>query len=125
MRTRVIAAAVCISGSIAGTTLNSHELLTLQITPLVAPAPGVISIRAAIDVSDENRGLEVTAQSGGFSQSSAIELDGRLAPRINVFQFAHLPAGEYDVSAVLLGTAGVRATTARRVLIMPAPGARR
>jgi hypothetical protein len=124
MKTRVIlAAALCaLSG---GKALHGSDLLKLQISPLVAQAPGSITIRAVVDASDDNRSLEVTAQSLDFTRRSVIDLEGLAAPRVNVFAFAHMPAGEYEVSAVLLGTNGVRATMARTVLIMPTPGSRR
>jgi hypothetical protein len=122
MKARVILAAALCAFS-GGKALQGNDLLKLQISPLVAQAPGVITVRTVVDVSDDNRGLEVMAQSPDFTRRSTIDLDGRSAPRVNVFAFAHMPAGEYEVSAVLLGPSGVRATAARTVLIVP--GARR
>ena len=125
MRKRAILAAFCwcvLSGSHR---LDSHELLKIQISPLVAPAPAFISVRTSVDASDDNRGLEVVAESPDFARTSSIELNGRLAPTVNVFDFTNLPAGRYDVSAILIGANGIRATTARTVLIMPTPGSRR
>lgn len=124
MKTRVIlAAALCaLSG---GKALRGSELLKLQISPLVAQAPGSITIRTVVDASDDNRSLEVLAQSLEVARRSTIDLEGRSSPRVNVFSFAHLPAGQYEVSAVLTGTNGIRATSAQAVLIMPSPGSRR
>ena len=124
MRTRVILAAVLCALS-GGKALHGSDLLKLQISPLVAKAPGLITVRAVVDASDDNRGLEVMAQSLDFARRSTIDLDGRAAPMVNVFTFAHMPAGEYEVSAALLGTNGVRATMTRTVLVMPSSGSRR
>lgn len=124
MRTRVILAAAFLALS-GGGALHGSELLKLQISPLVAQAPGLITIRTVVDASDENRSLEVVAQSSDVTRRSTIDLEGRSAARVNVFSFAHLPAGEYEVSAVLTGTNGVRATIAQTVLVMPGPGSRR
>jgi hypothetical protein len=128
MRTRAILAALCwcgLSTLSGGDKLRSHELLKLQISPLVAAAPAFVSVRTFVDASDDNRGLEVTAESPDFARRSTIDLNGRQSPTVNVFDFANLPAGRYDVSAVLIGTNGVRATTTRTMLIMPTPGSRR
>jgi len=125
MRKRAILAAFCWCALSGSHRLDSHELLKIQISPLVAPAPAFISVRTSVDASDDNRGLEVVAESPGFARTSSIELNGRLSPRVNVFDFANLPAGRYEVSAVLIGANGIRATTARSVLIMPTPGSRR
>jgi hypothetical protein len=123
MRRRVILAGLCLWGLTSGKAIDGRELLTAQISPRIAPAPGFIIVRAFVDASDDNRGLEVVAQSNDFMRSSTIELDGGAAPRLNVFEFSNLPAGEYEVRAALLGTNGVRATMARTVLIVA--GARR
>jgi hypothetical protein len=118
MRRRAILAGLCLCGLTGAKTIDGHELLTAQISPRVAPAPGFITVRAFIDTSDENRGLEVIAESIDFERRSSIELNGSAAPRLNVFQFPNLPAGEYDVRAELLGTNGIRATTVRTVLVV-------
>ena len=126
MRTRVIVAALFVLALTGGKAINGDEMLKIQVSPAVAAAPAFITIRAVIDKSDDNRGLEVMAQSTDFSRTSTIDLEGVSSPRVNVFNFANLPAGQYTVSALLIGQSGVRATTtARTVLIMPTPGARR
>jgi len=102
----------------SGKSIGGHELLTAQISPRIAPAPGFVRVRTFVDTSDENRGLEVVAQSDDFVRSSTIELDGAAAPRVNVFDFPNLPAGEYEVRAALLGANGIRATTAQTVLVV-------
>ena len=121
MGRRVILAGVCLWGLMSGKSIGGHELLTAQISPRIAPAPGFVRVRTFVDTSDENRGLEVVAQSDDFVRSSTIELDGAAAPRVNVFDFPNLPAGEYEVRAALFGTNGIRATTARTVLIVSGP----
>jgi hypothetical protein len=118
MRRRVILAVLCLCGLTSAKALDGHEPLTAQISPRIASAPGFITVRAFIDASDDNRGLEVIARSDDFERRSTIELNGGAAPRLNVFQFPNLPAGEYDVRAALLGANGVRATTGRTVLVV-------
>jgi len=118
MRRRVILVGVCLWGLTSGKGIGGHELLTAQVSPRIAPAPGYVRVRAFVDASDDNRGLEVIAQSEDFVRSSTIELNGAAAPRLNVFDFPNLPAGEYEVRAALLGRNGVRATTTQTVLVV-------
>jgi hypothetical protein len=108
-----------------GHRVGGSELLKLQISPRVAPAPGFVRVQALVDASDDRRWLEVSADSVDFSRSSSVELEGRAAPRTEIFSFQNLPAGRYEISAVLTGAQGVLATATRDVQIVPTPGAHR
>jgi hypothetical protein len=100
-------------------TLNGGQPLSLQVSPAMAAAPAVISVRAVIEASDDNRALEVVAQSSDFFRSSRVELDGRAAPPLSVFQYSNLPPGLYEVSAFLIGASGQRAAVSKIVKVMP------
>lgn len=103
---------------------DKEERLSLHVSPIVAIAPATVTVQARIDANDENRALAVTVESEGFSRRSQIELDGKNAPRLSVFELRDIPTGLYEVRAVLLGPHGPRATTLKLVKIAPAPGAR-
>ena len=103
---------------------TANEALKLEISRTVVPAPGFIKLRTIIEDSDDNRLLEVTALSPEFSRSSTIELSGRSAPRVTMFQYPNVPAGRYEISAVLIGTGGVRATVTRVVDVVAMVGGR-
>jgi hypothetical protein len=110
-------------GLLAGAgALNGGQPLTLQVSPVMTAAPAVISVRAVIEASDENRALEVVAQSSEFFRGSRIELDGRDAPPLSVFQYSNLPPGLYEVSAFLIGTSGQRAAVSKVVKVVPRSG---
>jgi hypothetical protein len=106
----------------APATLNGSQPLSLHVTPVMAAAPAFISIRAVVEASDDNRALEIVAQSSDFFRSSRIELDGRNAPPLSVFQYPNLPPGLYDVSAILIGTTGQRAGVSRVVKVVSRGG---
>jgi hypothetical protein len=99
-------------------TLNGGQPLTMQVSPAMAPAPAFISVRAHVEANDENRYLEIVAQSPDFYRSSRISLDGDRAPRLSVFQFPGLPEGLYEVSGTLVGTGGRRGTVTRLVKVV-------
>ena len=103
-------------------TLDGNQPLTLQVSPLTAPAPAFVSVRATVEASDDNRALEVIAQSPDFYRSSRVELQGRNAPRLAVFEYSSLPPGLYDITGVLVGTSGRRAAVSRLVRIVGMAG---
>jgi hypothetical protein len=118
----LLAAASCTSLLVAAGTTDGHQPLTLQVSPTTAPAPAFVRVRAVIEGSDDNRALEITAQSPDYFRRSRVDLDGRHAPPLAVFEYANLPPGLYDITAVLVGTGGKRATASRLVYVVPARG---
>jgi hypothetical protein len=107
-----------------GQASEADQPLILGVSPNVAPAPGYVRVSARIEPSDQNRALEITAISEEFTRSSTIQLDGARAPRVEVIDYGNLPAGVYEVSAVLVGSGGRRATASRFVQIVPMAGQR-
>ena len=105
--------------------LDGSQPLTLQVSPAMAPAPAFVSVRAHIEANDDNRTLEIVAQSSDFYRSSLVTLDGGNAPRLAVFNFPSLPAGLYEVSGTLVGRTGKRATASRLVRVVWSAGSGR
>ena len=105
--------------------LDAGERLAMRVTPNMALEPALITIRTFVEADADNRGLEVVAQSADFYRSSSVQLDGASAPRLNVFEFKNLPMGTYDVTSVLVGSAGRRAIVSRSFRVAPAPGTSR
>src|SRR5262245_36836703 len=105
--------------------LDGGQPLILQVSPLMAPAPAFVSVRATVEANDDNRALEIVAQSSEFYRSSRVDLPGRQAPRLAVFDYPSLPPGLYDVTAVLVGTGGKRATATRLVRVVGSAGSGR
>jgi|ERR1051325_11635728 len=97
---------------------DGAEPLRIRVTPAMAFAPGFVKVQASIEANAENRILEVVASSQDFYRSSEVEIDGEKAPRLNVFTFPNLPAGDYEFTAVLIGTRGPRAQTSQPVRVM-------
>ena len=125
MRKLATLAAVCAYLLAGAGTLNGGQPLTLQVSPSMAPAPAFISVRAHIEASEENRYLDIVAQSPDFYRSSRVSLDGGRAPRLSVFEFPSLPEGLYEISGTLVGTGGKRATVTRLVRVVWSSGSGR
>jgi hypothetical protein len=101
------------------------EKLIVKVTPAIAFAPANLIVRAMIDASDQNRAVEVVAESPEFYRSSEIQLNGEKAPRTSTFEFRSLPSGTYEVTARLLDSTGKeRASTTSQVNVMAGGGGR-
>ena len=59
-----------------------------------------------MEPKDENRSIEIIAESEEFYRSSEVPLDGDRAPRTSLLEFRGLPAGAYQVRAILKGVSG-------------------
>jgi hypothetical protein len=96
----------------------------MQISPAVARAPALVTVRVTLDAVADDRLLQVAAQSADFYRSSQVQLDGANAPALTVFEFRNLPSGLYEVTGTLVGTHGRRATISRLAKVEPSSGSR-
>jgi hypothetical protein len=78
----------------------------MRVSPSVAFAPANLVVKTMVESNQENRSIEIIAESEEFYRSSEVELDGDRAPRTTIFQFRSLPSGSYRVRAVLRGAGG-------------------
>ncbi len=102
MRRALLVAALLIVPPSAG----ANGRLALRVTPNVAFAPATVRVLATVAADQENRAIEVVAESDTFYRSSQVPLDGDEAPRANLFQFRGLPPGRYQVTATLIDADG-------------------
>jgi hypothetical protein len=108
----------------AAPTLDSSERLAMKVSPLVAFAPGFLTVSVTVPADDENRSLQVVAESADFYRSSQVSLDGKNAAPLNVFKFSDLPSGSYEITSVLIGANGKRAIAQRIAKVQPSVGSR-
>jgi len=92
--------------AVAPAPIGGASRLTMRVSPTFASAPAKLWVYTRVEASEENRAIEIVAESEEFYRSSEIELDSERAPRTTVFEFRGLPAGLYDVRAVLKGAGG-------------------
>ena len=93
---------------IAGSTVvgSAKESVSIRVSPAVAFAPADLIIRTTVEPDERNRALEIVADSGAFYRSSMIQLEGDRAPKTTTVTFHGVPAGEYEMAAVLIGEQG-------------------
>jgi hypothetical protein len=105
--------ALSIGVLLAAGTLNSAAPLDMKVTPVIARAPALLTVRVMVNATSDDRMLHVSAVSANFYRSSEIPLDGKQTPAVNVFEFRNLPPGLYEITGVLVTAQGPRATVSR------------
>jgi len=84
----------------------AKESVSIRVSPTVAIAPADLIIQTSIEPDDRNRAVEIVADSDAFYRSSAIPLEGNRAPKTTTVTFHGVPAGEYQMTAVVIGEQG-------------------
>ncbi|MBI3493477.1 MAG: hypothetical protein HY047_17105 [Acidobacteria bacterium] len=88
-------------------------------------APALLTVRVTVEAAADNRVLQVVAESSDFYRSSQVQIGGANATPLNVFEFRNLPTGLYQVTGVLVGVHGPRATVTRLAKVDPSVGSAR
>ena len=117
-----IAAWSCAGLLVSANVLTGSDTLRLQVSPLVARAPAAVTVRVTFQAAADDRYLRVIAESPTFYRSSEVELEGANASPVQVFEFRDLPTGVYQITSVLVGRQGPRATARRLANIAPQVG---
>ena len=93
--------------------LLAGERIDVRVTPSVAFAPADLQVRASIPADEENRALEIVAESHSFYSSSEIQLEGEKAPKTATVEFRSVPVGLYSVRVIVKGAGGKEIGSAR------------
>lgn len=94
--------------------LGAGDRITMRVSPAVAFAPANLIVRTMIEANENNRTMEVIAESPEFYRSSEIQLNGARAPRTTVFEFRSVPGGMYEVKATVRDQGGNTLASARQ-----------
>jgi hypothetical protein len=102
--------------SLSTISVNGGEHVRVAVSPLISFAPSNVRIQVRMVPSDDNRSLEVVAESGEFYRSSQVQLEGATAPAAMLFEFRDLPGGDYHVYGILTDSAGGQRAIAHQTL---------
>jgi hypothetical protein len=95
------------------------ERLTMAVSPAQSFAPTTLTVRVHLKPDAENRALEVVAESGDYSRSNRIQLDGNEAPDTNVVELPALPGGDDGIRRALIdGSGRARALVRKQVIVI-------
>jgi hypothetical protein len=120
-RRQRLVALLCASCALA-TPLSGNDALRMQVWPAIQRAPAVLTVRVSVEPSVDNRMLQIVAESSSYFRRSEVQMDGERSAALNVFEFRNLPTGLYQVTSVLIGPHGQRATATRVAKVEPATG---
>ena len=97
--------------------VRSDEKLSIRVSPAMTMAPAFVVVRAVIESDQDNRALDVIAESDDFYTSSQVPLNGTQSPRTKEVRFGGLPAGSYQITAILVGSRGHRAAVSGTLVV--------
>ena len=89
------------------------EPVSVRVNPSVAIAPTMLAISVNVAPQAENRALEIVVDSSDFYRLSRVQLEGDKGPVMNTLKIDSVPAGDYIVTATVIGADGRRGTMAR------------
>lgn len=102
---------------------GAGDKLAMRVFPAYSYEPASLTIQLSVEPDSDNRAIQVIAESADFYRSSEVELDGVRAPRRSVFWYRSLPAGDYEVRSLLIGSRGQeRAMVSQAVTVLRAGG---
>lgn len=87
--------------------------VSIRVNPTVSVAPTMLAIRVNVVPQPENRALEIVVDSSDFYRLSRVQLEGDRAPIVTTLRVDSVPAGDYEVTATIIGADGKRRTMAR------------
>ena len=98
----------CACGFLLATafTVSAGERLTIAVSTSQGFAPATATIRVHVTPDANNRGLEVSVDSGEYYRSSWIQLDGTEAPQTIAVEVRSLPGGNYQIRGTLVDSTG-------------------
>jgi hypothetical protein len=100
-------------------TAGATQQIAMSVSPRVALEPTDLYIRVVAERHADNRLLRVVTASDEFGCSSDRQLDGEDGPRVVTFQCRRVPAGVYEIRAMVIGLNGrPRAQARTEVTVM-------
>jgi hypothetical protein len=103
---------------LANDTPVSKLIQSISVAPLVAFAGADMRIVVRVQPDAGNRRLQLSVDAPTFYASTERQLDGKDGARAHTFNLHELPAGDYEITAVLEGADGVRSKVTRQFKVM-------
>ena len=115
-----VQACACASLLATAFTVSAGERLTIAVSTSQSFAPATATIRVHVTPDANNRGLEVSVDSGEYYRSSWIQLDGTEAPHTITVAVRSLPGGNYQIRGALVDSTGRACALAQtQVIVLP------
>lgn len=102
----------------AAATPRARLIQSVSISPVVAFAGADMKIVVRVQPEAGNRRLQLSVDGATFYASTERQLDGVDGARAHTFNLQELPAGDYQIVAVLEGNDGLRSRITRSFKVM-------
>lgn len=99
-------------------TPHGRLIQSVSLSPVVAFAGADMKIVVRVQPEAGNRRLQLSVDGATFYASTERQLDGVDGARAHTFNLQELPAGDYQIVAVLEGNDGVRSRITRSFKVM-------
>jgi len=96
--------------------LADRAIRIRRATPVVAFAPTGVRIEVDVPINAENRAVIVQCDGDDFSRSSGWTVDGLNGRAFYAVEWRELPAGAYDVTAIVRSATAERGRATARLL---------
>jgi hypothetical protein len=101
-------------------TVSAGERLTIAVSTSQGVAPATATIRVHVTPDANNRGLEVSVDSGEYYRRSWIQLDGADAPQTIAVEVRGLAGGSHQIRGALVDNTGRACAVAQtQVTVLP------
>jgi hypothetical protein len=98
--------------------LGAAERMTMTVSPIQSFAPSDIVVLVHVAPDAANRAVVIVADSGDYYRSSVVPLDGERRPGMVVMELRSVPAGDYEIRAVVVDAAGHELGSVRKQAIV-------
>jgi hypothetical protein len=98
--------------------LGAAERVTMTVSPIQSLAPSDIVVRVHVAPDAANRSVVIVVDSGDYYRSSVVPLDDERRPRMVVLELRSVPAGDYEIRAVVVDAAGHELGSVRKQAIV-------
>lgn len=103
---RLLVVAAVLAGVSPTAAPAASDRVVIRVWPMTSMAPTSFLIRVLIERNATNRWIKVTAESDAYFASSEGQLEGERSSRLRIVQFRDVPAGTYELRAVVLDMNG-------------------
>ena len=93
--------------------VGAGQPVSIRVNPAIAVAPTMLAISVSVSPQPQNRALEIVVDSSDFYRLSRVQLEGDRAPLVSTMKIDSVPAGDYEVTATVIGADGRRGSMAR------------
>ena len=101
---------------------DADNVISIKVRPSVTQARGNARLHVVVARNEKNRTLTWEVDGPSFYRSSTFELDGASSPRSFVFMVRELPAGEFEVRAIVKRNDSSVVTDRSTITVIGGPG---